>query len=141
MPRTILDDNPTLNPRQRLVREGSVLLLVPVLVYLAACLWSYQPGDPSWSHSGSVTGRVDNWGSIAGAWFADLALALAGVAAYALPILIALLLWTALRPGGGDRDNPLTPALRLTGSVGCLLDGTEVSSFDVAWSFKRRAPR
>ncbi|MCB1553918.1 MAG: DNA translocase FtsK 4TM domain-containing protein [Xanthomonadales bacterium] len=106
-----------------MLREGSILLLVPVLVYLAACLWSYQPSDPSWSHSGSVTGTVANWGGVAGAWFADLALALAGIASYALPILVALLLWTTLRPAPGQKDHSLTPALRLTGSVGCLLAG------------------
>ncbi|MCK7593047.1 DNA translocase FtsK [Pseudomarimonas salicorniae] len=112
-----------LPPKQRLRREALVLLAVPVLVYLAACLLSYHPEDPSWSHAGSVTGKVQNVGGVAGAWFADLALAFAGLAAYTLPLLLGIILWIALRPRPGEEEAPLTPALRFTGCIGVVLSG------------------
>ncbi len=110
-----------LPPKQRLRREALTLLAVPALVYLAACLFSYHPEDPSWSHAGSVTGSVSNVGGVAGAWFADLALAFAGLAAYTLPILLGVILWIALRPREGEHDTALTPALRFTGCIGVVL--------------------
>lgn len=107
---------------RRLRRELIVLMVVPVLVYLAACLFSYDPNDPSWSHSGSLTGEVRNVGGVAGAWFADLALAFAGLAAYLLPPILGLMVWTALRtPETGAEEAPLTPALRFAGCVAALL--------------------
>jgi S-DNA-T family DNA segregation ATPase FtsK/SpoIIIE len=110
-----------LPPRQRLRREALVLLAVPALVYVAACLFSYHPQDPSWSHAGSVTGEVHNVGGVAGAWFADLALAFAGLAAYTLPLLLGLILWIALRAREGEPETALTPALRFAGCVGVVL--------------------
>jgi DNA segregation ATPase FtsK/SpoIIIE, S-DNA-T family len=103
---------------QRVRREILILLLAPALLYLFACLLTYHPDDPSWSHAGSVTGVVQNFGGVAGAWFADLALAFCGLGAYALPLLLGLIAWAALRgrPAGGEP--PLAPALRL---LGCIL--------------------
>jgi DNA segregation ATPase FtsK/SpoIIIE, S-DNA-T family len=103
---------------QRIRREILVLLLAPGLLYLLACLFTYHPDDPSWSHSGSVTGTVQNFGGVAGAWFADLALAFVGVAAYALPVLLGLIAWTALRERPGAIDSGIAPAWRL---LGCLV--------------------
>ena len=37
---------------QRRLREVAFLLLLPVVVYLLACLLSYSPQDPGWSHAG-----------------------------------------------------------------------------------------
>jgi DNA segregation ATPase FtsK/SpoIIIE, S-DNA-T family len=110
-------------PKQRMWREAAILLAVPVLVYMIACLLSYHPQDPSWSHAGSVAGTVRNVGGIAGAWFADLALAFAGIAAYCIPLLLGIIAWAALRSREGADEGTLTPALRLTGSVGVLLFG------------------
>ena len=121
MPRSASDSISAPNNRQRLLREGAILLLVPLLVYLAACLLSYTPEDPSWSHSGSVTGKVQNLGGLAGAWFADLALVFAGIAAYLLPILLGLMAWYGVRPKAGGVEAPFTPALRLTGAMSVLM--------------------
>ena len=52
--------------RRRVWRESLILLVVPVLLYLLACLASYSPDDPGWSHSGSVTGEMRNFGGVAG---------------------------------------------------------------------------
>jgi DNA segregation ATPase FtsK/SpoIIIE, S-DNA-T family len=102
---------------QRIRREILILLLAPGLLYLLACLITYHPDDPSWSHSGSVTGIVQNFGGVAGAWFADLALAFVGTAAYALPLLLGLIAWGVLRDRPGA-ESGIGPALRL---LGCLV--------------------
>ena len=105
-------------PAQRVRREILILLLAPALLYLLACLLTHHPDDPSWSHSGSLTGVVQNFGGVAGAWFADLALAFCGVAAYALPLLLGLIAWSALRTRPAGAEPALAPALRL---IGCVL--------------------
>jgi len=106
---------------QRMWWESLVLLLVPLLIYLLACLFSYSPSDPSWSHAGSVTGGIANFGGLFGAWFADLMFAFCGIAAYSVPLLGGLLAWAALRGRSQTGETALTPALRLLGSVGFLM--------------------
>jgi S-DNA-T family DNA segregation ATPase FtsK/SpoIIIE len=107
--------------RRRVWRESLILLVVPVLLYLLACLASYSPDDPGWSHSGSVTGEMRNFGGVAGAWFADVTLSFFGIAAYTLPVLLGLLIWAALRGRDGDDETAITPALRLIGVVAFLV--------------------
>ena len=56
---------------RRRLREAAFLLLLPLVVYLLACLASYNPQDSGWSHAG--TGVTRNIGGTVGAWAADLA--------------------------------------------------------------------
>ena len=46
---------------QRRLREVAFLLLLPVVVYLLACLLSYSPQDPGWSHAGEPE-HIRNFG-------------------------------------------------------------------------------
>jgi S-DNA-T family DNA segregation ATPase FtsK/SpoIIIE len=110
--------------RRRVWRESLILLVVPILLYLLACLLSYSPEDPGWSHAGSLTGEIRNFGGLAGAWFADVSLSFFGLAAYALPILFGLLIWSALRGREADEETALTPALRLIGVFGFLVSAS-----------------
>ena len=110
--------------RRRVWRESLILLVAPVLLYLLACLASYSADDPGWSHSGSVTGEIQNFGGVAGSYFADIALSFFGLAAYALPVLAGLLIWAALRGRADDEETPITPALRLTGIFLFLVSGS-----------------
>jgi len=112
--------------------ESLVLLLAPVFVYLFACLLSYSADDPSWSHSGSVTGKVENFGGLFGAWFADFALAFCGIAAYGIPLLGGLLAWVSLRRDGTSEDNGLTPALRLLGCVGLMIAAAGLAALQMS---------
>jgi S-DNA-T family DNA segregation ATPase FtsK/SpoIIIE len=114
----------TSESRRRVWRESLILLVAPVLLYLLACLASYSGDDPGWSHSGSVTGEIQNFGGVAGSYFADIALSFFGLAAYALPVLAGLLIWAALRGRAEDEETPITPALRLTGIFGFLVSGS-----------------
>ena len=107
--------------RRRIWRESLILLVLPVLAYLLACLVSYSPEDPGWSHSGSVTGPIHNFGGMAGAYFADIALSFFGMGAYTLPILLGGLAWLVLRGREDLGETALTPALRLIGVFALLV--------------------
>ena len=108
--------------RNLMWRETIILLLAPLVLLLAACLWTYDGSDPGWSRVGSVTGEIRNFGGLSGAYVADILFAVFGVSAYATPLLLGVLAWTALRRGRMEEtDSALTPALRLLGAVLLLL--------------------
>ena len=121
MARTQQEIRTSTGSRQRVWRESLILLVAPVLLYLLACLVSYHPDDPGWSHSGSVAGPLRNFGGVTGAYFADIVLSFLGIGAYLLPILLGYLVWFGLRPRPDDEETPLTPALRLTGAFAFLV--------------------
>ena len=73
-------------PLARGSREGALLVISAVAVYLLVSLASYHPGDPGWSNAGHVD-RVANRGGIAGAWLADVLLYLFGFMAYVFPLI------------------------------------------------------
>ncbi len=71
-----------LPPRvSRLLRESGWLVLVGAALYLIMIFFSYDRGDPGWSHSGDFD-HIQNAGGYAGAWLADLLLYLFGVSAW-----------------------------------------------------------
>lgn len=121
MARTQQETRKFIGGRQRVWRESLILLVSAILLYLLACLVSYHADDPGWSHAGSVTGPIHNFGGIAGAYFADIVLSFFGIGAYVMPILLGYLIWLALRGRTEDAENALTPALRLTGTFGFLV--------------------
>lgn len=82
-----------LTPRlMRLLREAGLYIFGAIALYLLIALWTYQPSDPSWSHSGP-THQVGNAGGHAGAWIADLLFNIFGYAAYLFPVLIGFAAW------------------------------------------------
>ena len=111
--------------RQILIRDVAWLIIAPFLIYVFASLLTYSTTDPGWSHTGSLTAPVHNWGGHLGAWIADVLLQLFGVVSYILPLILAGIGWIALHgiASGPDRasETALAPALRLVGSVGTLL--------------------
>lgn len=111
----------------RRLREAMVFLLLPVLVYLALCLYSYSPDDPSWSHAGG-NDPVANSGGWVGAWTADSLLQLFGLTAYIFPLLMVGIAWRLVRdlhplPGTSRSDS----AWLLLGCVGLLITGAALS--------------
>ena len=107
--------------KSNLWRELPLLLVVPVVLYLLACLVSYSPDDPGWSRAGSIVGPLHNFGGVAGAWIADLAFYLSGYVAFLLPIVLAGVTWVAIHGRDGESGERLTPAWRLSGLVMLLL--------------------
>src|SRR5262249_26350767 len=100
---------------RRRLREAAFLLLLPLVVYLFACLASYNPQDSGWSHAGA--GITRNIGGTVGAWSADLAFYLFGWLAYAFPMLVLIVGWNVVREPRNDAESALEPPLRLVGGV------------------------
>jgi len=85
------------------LREGALLLLGAIAIFLLVSLASYHPADPGWSNSGAVT-RIYNAGGLIGAWLADVLLYLLGFLAYLFPVMIGYSGWLVYRgrtPAGG----------------------------------------
>ena len=99
------------------LREAGFLLLLPLAIYLFACLFSYDATDPGWSHAGDPARGIHNFGGAFGAWIADLAFYLVGIVAYALPILLLVVGTVVLRGTMIEERSPLEPTLRLVGFV------------------------
>lgn len=112
--------------RQRLMRDISLIVIAPLLLYLLASLVTFSPTDPGWSHSGSITAPLHNLGGRVGAWIADVLLYLCGYVAFLLPVMLAAIAWIALfgMDTDGDGEADLGPALRLVGIVGFLVSAT-----------------
>ncbi|MBL8298761.1 MAG: DNA translocase FtsK 4TM domain-containing protein [Rhodanobacteraceae bacterium] len=108
---------------QKRLREVSFLLLLPVVVYLLACLLSYSPQDPGWSHAGEPE-HIRNFGGAVGAWIADLSLYFFGGLAYVFPLLLLAVGAGILRPRDEAPSSALEPSLRLTGFVAFFLSGS-----------------
>ncbi|MDD5330281.1 MAG: DNA translocase FtsK 4TM domain-containing protein [Sulfuricella sp.] len=64
-----------------LLRETRWLAVVVFALYLVIVLFSYDNGDPGWSHSGSRL-TVHNAGGELGAWLSDMLLYVFGLSAY-----------------------------------------------------------
>ena len=103
------------------LREAAFLLLLPLAVYLFACLLSYSPADPGWSHAGNPAAGIENFGGAFGAWIADLALYLCGLVAYLGPLLLLAFGWLVLRGVTREERSPLEPTLRLLGFVAIIV--------------------
>ncbi|GIX33633.1 MAG: DNA translocase FtsK [Lysobacterales bacterium] len=91
------------------------------MLYLWVVLFSYQPADPGWSHSGGE-GPVRNLGGVVGAYLADLLLYVFGYGAFLLPLLLLGGAWPWRRLPDGS-ESGLDPVLRLIGALALLLSG------------------
>ncbi len=109
------------------MREVAVLMLLPLVAYLAATLVTYHPGDPGWSHA-DYAGPTRNIGGSAGAWIADFAFYLFGGSAYLLPFVLALAAWRVVRPPRmGPFSGAAESSLRLIGGVLLMLGACAIA--------------
>ena len=83
-------------PLARGSREGALLVISAVAIYMLVSIASYHPGDPGWSNAGHVD-RVANQGGVVGAWTADVLLYLFGFMAYLFPVMIGYAGWLVYR--------------------------------------------
>ena len=93
-------------PLARGSREGALLVISAVAIYLLVSIASYDPGDPGWSNAGHVD-RIVNLGGVAGAWIADVLLYLFGFMAYLFPVVIGYagwLIYRGLKAAADDLD-------------------------------------
>ena len=87
------------------LREGALLILGTLAIYLLVSLLSYLPSDPGWSHAGTGV-EINNAGGVVGAWSADVLFYLFGYLAYLLPVMVAYSGWLIYkgRTPSGDID-------------------------------------
>ncbi len=110
------------------LREGLLIGLVAICVYIFVSLLSYSPADPGWSRTGSGNG-VANAGGPVGAWLADVFYAVFGYMAYLFPAMLAFratkLFRDRLHPEGFDS---LLFALRCVGFVLVMIASTGLAA-------------
>ena len=68
------------------LREGVLLAMIALCVYLSMALLTHHVGDPSFTRSGSGA-EVQNAGGRMGAWIADVLLMVLGWLAYLFPLI------------------------------------------------------
>ena len=116
------------------IRESGMLISFALAIYMLVALFSYDTGDPAWSHSG-VNAHISNFGGSAGAWLADLLLYLFGFMAFLLPVMLiynGVILVRARVRSEEDRYQML--ALRWSGFALTLISGCALSSLHFAVS-------
>lgn len=69
-------------------REGAVIALIALAIYLAMALVTFSPSDPGWASIGHDT-SVQNYAGRTGAWLASLFMDFFGHVAYLFPLMIA----------------------------------------------------
>jgi len=107
----------------RILKEGALIGLAAVSIYLLLALVSYDPGDPGWSQTGENS-RIENAGGPAGAWLADVTFLLFGYLAYLFPLMLGYRAWQVFR--GRDRSQGvdwLLLSLRIAGLVLVMVAG------------------
>lgn len=116
----------------RLLREVGLYVFGAIALYLLIALWTFDPSDPSWSHTGAVT-QVANVGGRAGAWIADLLLNIFGYAAYLFPAMIGFAgLRVFLNRRDPSRSDITHKTIVTTGFVLTLLGGCGIASLHFA---------
>ena len=113
--------------KQRL-REAGMLLSFALAAYFLVALFSYDPLDPSWSHSGD-NHEISNVGGTAGAWIADLLFYLFGFLSVLLPVMLiynGVILVKTRELSPEDRYQMLI--IRWSGFVLTLVSGCALSS-------------
>jgi S-DNA-T family DNA segregation ATPase FtsK/SpoIIIE len=71
----------------RSVRESGMWVFGAIAVIMLLALFSYSPQDPGFSHTGVAGTTLNNLIGVVGAWFADFAFYLFGVASYLIPAM------------------------------------------------------
>ena len=69
------------------LREGALLAMIALCLYLCMALFTYQTSDPGWTRSGDVA-QVGNAAGSMGAWIADVLLLVLGYLAYLFPLIV-----------------------------------------------------
>jgi S-DNA-T family DNA segregation ATPase FtsK/SpoIIIE len=115
------------------LREGALLILGAIAIFLLVSLASYHPADPGWSNSAAVA-RINNTGGLIGAFVADSLLYLLGILAYLFPVMVGYSGWLVYRgqsSSGGIDLHVLAvrwSGFLLTVGAGCGLSALEVGS-------------
>ncbi|MEP6881275.1 MAG: DNA translocase FtsK 4TM domain-containing protein, partial [Dokdonella sp.] len=124
MARETKTQKPTLlnDKLQRRLREVGFIVLLPIAIYLFACLWTYDPNDVGWSHAGGQE-LAANFGGKIGANLSDFLFYFFGALAYAFPALQLFAGTLVLRGNERAESSSVEPALRLVGGLAFFISG------------------
>ncbi len=112
----------------RLLKEGALIGLGAICLYLLMAMFTYDPNDPGWSRTGDNP-VVQNAGGPFGAWLADVFFSLFGYLAYLFPVMIAYRAWLVLKDRTRERDiDWLFFGLRAVGLVLVMVAGTGIAA-------------
>jgi S-DNA-T family DNA segregation ATPase FtsK/SpoIIIE len=100
---------------QRL-KEGGLIALVAVCLYLTMALLSFNPADPGWSYTGADE-EVTNLVGASGAWIADVLLFIFGYMAFIFPLILGFQAVQLFR----ERARPFNWPLFGFRFAGCIL--------------------
>jgi len=90
------DNNDVFDRLYPRLREGGLIALVAVCIYLSMALFSYDPEDPGWTYTGT-TGDVSNLVGLSGAWIADVFFTICGYMAFIFPLMLAFQAWQVFK--------------------------------------------
>lgn len=109
-------------------REGAVIALIALCIYLAMALVTFSPSDPGWASIGHDT-SVQNYAGRTGAWIASLLMDFFGHVSFLFPVMIAgyALMLIRRRNDAIDLHWPLL-AMRFGGFLLILLSATSLLS-------------
>lgn len=109
-------------------REGAVIALIALCIYLGMALVTFSPSDPGWASIGHDT-AVQNYAGRTGAWLASLLRDFFGHVAFLFPVMIAgyALMLIRRRNDPIDMHMPLF-LLRFGGFLLILLSATSLLS-------------
>ncbi|MGE7991253.1 DNA translocase FtsK [Pseudomonas sp. NPDC089554] len=78
------------------LKEGALIAVGALCLYLWMALLTYDKEDPSFSHTSNID-QVQNAAGRAGAYFADILFMVLGYFAYIFPLLLAIKTWQIFR--------------------------------------------
>ncbi|MGM0767540.1 MAG: DNA translocase FtsK [Pseudomonadota bacterium] len=109
-------------------REGAVIALIALCIYLAMALVTFSPSDPGWASIGHDT-SVQNYAGRTGAWIASLLMDFFGHVAFLFPVMIAgyVIMLIRRRNDPMDLHWPLL-TMRFGGFLLILLSATSLLS-------------
>ncbi|WP_426417708.1 DNA translocase FtsK [Aestuariirhabdus sp. LZHN29] len=114
------------------LREGGLILLLALCVYMLMALTTYHGADPGWSSAVSH-GEVRNAAGRSGAWFSDLLLSLFGYFAYLFPLILGGKCWQLFRGRHhASRWRPTLAGLRLAGLIATLVSGAALATLHIS---------
>jgi S-DNA-T family DNA segregation ATPase FtsK/SpoIIIE len=116
-----------LGPR---LREGALIGISAVCLYLLLALASYSTDDPGWSATGSGD-QIRNAVGPTGAWLADVFFSLIGYVAYLAPLMLAYRAWVLFQHR--YEANPfdwVTMTIRTLGLILVMIAGTALAAMN-----------
>jgi S-DNA-T family DNA segregation ATPase FtsK/SpoIIIE len=112
----------------RVLKEGALICLTALCLFVLLAMFTYDPQDPGWSHTGSNR-VIENAGGAFGAWLADVFFLLFGYLSYLFPVMIGYRAWLILRNRSSEQEFDWAIfTLRATGLLLVMIAGCALAT-------------